>query len=110
MQSKPKVATTDGGGAFEFDSVFYLEHSLILKDASGTVLKTYSLNFTEGAAASYTINEIAGTIDIVHTGRTIEISIPLELDATGTTTEVSGDIEFTETESEQAVNPRTGDK
>jgi len=114
LQSIPVTVTTNSSGSFAFGSSFYINHTLIVRDASGNVLKTYHMTFTEGAAVGSTVDEGAGTIDIVYTAAVTGVNIPLRVDASGTTATVFGPITFTYAGTDpatgQAINPNTGDR
>ncbi|MBN2878571.1 MAG: InlB B-repeat-containing protein [Clostridia bacterium] len=114
LQSSPVTVTTNSSGSFAFGSSFYINHTLIVRDASGNVLKTYHMTFTEGAAAGSTVDEVAGTIDIVYTPAVTGVNIPLRVDASGFTANVNGVITFTMAGTDpatgRAINPNTGDR
>ncbi|MBN2878574.1 MAG: InlB B-repeat-containing protein [Clostridia bacterium] len=113
LQSRPVTVTTNTAGEFAYGNVYYINHTLIVNDNIGTELKRYAVTFASGASAGSTVDEVAGTINIVYTAAVTGVNIPIAIDASGTTTTVSGPITFTfagtDPATGRAINPRTGD-
>jgi len=110
LQSRPITVSTSSAGAFAFGSVYYVNHTLIIKDDVGTIIRTYNVNFVEGTTSSAVVDEGSSTITVVYNGNVTSINIPLSLDASGTTATVTGPVTFTETSSSGGfINPQTGD-
>ena len=111
LQSRPITVSTSSAGAFAFGSVYYINHTLIIRDDAGTLIRTYSVNFVEGTTPSAVVDEGSSTITVVYNGNVTGINIPLRLDASGTTATVAGPVTFTETSSSGGgyINPQTGD-
>jgi len=113
LMSAPITVTTGTGGTFAYGSVFYIGHTLLIRDSSGTIIDGYTLTFTPGSVASAVVDETMGTISIVYTPSTTGVNIPLRLDAYGSSIDVYGVITFTYAGTDpvtgRAINPNTGD-
>lgn len=100
LQSTPRTVITDGAGRYSFTDVEIEDHTLIIKDTTGTVLKTFSFNISKGSEFSWS-QPADDKIETVVQKNTTKIDVTIIVAEDGSVTVDSID---------NIVNPKTGSK
>lgn len=99
LKSTPVSVVTDGQGKFEFENVTLENHTLTIKDSSGSTMKVLNLSYTEGSTFGWTAS--GDDLSIVVSPQTGTVCIQIEVGVDNVIT--------VKTVTEKIGNPQTGD-
>ena len=99
LKSTPVSVVTDGQGKFEFENVTLENHTLTIKDSSGSTMKVFNLSYTEGSTFGWTAFDDNLSIVVSPQTGTVCIQIEVGVDNVITVKSVT----------EKIGNPQTGD-
>ena len=97
LYSTPRTVITDGNGKYTFANVEVDDHTLIVKNTAGVMLKTFTVKMTQGA--NFDWDENSGAIEIETEKNTVSIDVTIMIDGEGKVTVM---------EITNVTNPETG--